>query len=241
MTAESGSRSVKTRASIAATALWLAIADQTSFRVMSSTGSDPQPAVLLVPGCSGFVANNGINVYDERADELRAAGFLVVYVDYVGKRMQSNCAHVGQAEVSADILDAVRRTAGQNGVDPSRIFVIGWSYGAGGVLAALNAASPHPPIAKAVFYYPVCRDVGRWSSMTSGLMLLGAADDIARPALCNTMALGAPTEKVKVITYPNARHGFDMRGLPETEVAGAPAYNPEAATASWAAVLEFLK
>jgi dienelactone hydrolase len=254
MTAESASRSVKTRASIAATALWLAaavsvtpnflspaIADQTPFRVMSSTGSDPQPAVLL-PGCSGFVANNGINVYDERAAELRAAGFLVVYVDYVGKRMQSNCAHVGQAEVSADILDAVKRVAGQNGVDPSRIFVIGWSYGAGGVLAALNAASPtDPPIAKAVLYYPVCRGAGPWSSMTSSLMLLGAADDIASPALCNAVAKGAPAEKLKVITYPNARHGFDMRGLPETQVTGAPAYNQEAAIASWAAALEFLK
>jgi hypothetical protein len=64
-------------------------------RVTSSTGSDPQPAVLLVPGCSGFVANNGINVYDERAAELWA-----------------------RREVSEDILDAVKQVAGQNGVDP---------------------------------------------------------------------------------------------------------------------------
>ena len=77
--------------------------------------------------------------------------------------------------------------------------------------------------------------------MTSGLMLLGAADDIASPALCNTVTKGAPAGKLKVIAYPNARHGFDMRGLPETQMAGAPAYNPEAAVASWAAVLEFLK
>jgi dienelactone hydrolase len=72
-------------------------------------------------------------------------------------------------------------------------------------------------------------------------VLLSAAHDIAPPALCNTVAKGAPAEKLQVITYPNARHGFDIRGLPETQVAGAPAYNREAATASWAAVLEFLK
>ena len=77
--------------------------------------------------------------------------------------------------------------------------------------------------------------------MTSVLMLLGAADDIASPALCNTVAKGMPAEKLKVIIYPNARHGFDMRGLPETQVAGAPGYNPETAVASWADVLEFLK
>jgi dienelactone hydrolase len=72
-------------------------------------------------------------------------------------------------------------------------------------------------------------------------MLLGAADDIGPPALCNTVAKGPPAEKLKVITYPNARHGFDRCELPETDVAGAPAYNPDAAIASWAAVLEFLK
>ena len=32
------------------------------------------PAVLLVPGCSGFVARNGINHYDERARQSQAAG-----------------------------------------------------------------------------------------------------------------------------------------------------------------------
>jgi dienelactone hydrolase len=45
-------------------------------------------------------------------------------------------------------------------------------------------------------------------------MLLGAADNIAPPALCDTVAKGVRAEKLKVITYPNARHGFDMRGLP---------------------------
>ena len=58
--------------------------------------------------------------------------------------------------------------------------------------------------------------------MTSVLMLLGEADDIASPALCNTVTKGVPAEKLKVITYPNARQGFDMRGLPETRLSGRP-------------------
>jgi dienelactone hydrolase len=123
------------------------------FRVLSPTGTDPYPAVLLVPGCSGFVGNNGINVYDERGAELQAAGFLVIYVDYVGKRMQGNCAHVGQSEVSGDILEAAKWAGRQTRVDPGKISVVGWSYGAGGVLAALKAAPLGSPIAKAVMYY----------------------------------------------------------------------------------------
>jgi dienelactone hydrolase len=77
--------------------------------------------------------------------------------------------------------------------------------------------------------------------MTSGLMLLGGADDIAAPALCNAVMKGMAPGKVNVITYPSARHGFDMRGLPDTKAPGAPVYEPDAAAASWAAVMEFLR
>jgi dienelactone hydrolase len=77
----------------------------------------------------------------------------------------------------------------------------------------------------------------------SGLVLLGAADDIALPALCNAVTSGMPPEKLRVITYPNARHGFDMRGLPDpaSPPSGTPGYNAEASKASWAAVSEFLQ
>jgi dipeptidyl aminopeptidase/acylaminoacyl peptidase len=113
---------------------WPASSDEGTRRVLRPNGNPPYPVIMLVPGCSGFVANNGINVYDERAAELQAAGNLVVYVDYVGVRMQTNCAHVGLMEVKADILGAAKWAAAQSAVDASRISVIGWSYGGGGVL-----------------------------------------------------------------------------------------------------------
>ena len=227
--------------SMAGASSWPASADDDTFRVLSPTGGGSHPAVLLVPGCSGFVANGGVNVYDERATELQVAGYLVVYVDYIGKRMQTNCAHVGQTEVSADILCAAKSAAARSDVDPSRIYVIGWSYGAAAVLAALGAATPDTPITKAIMYYPVCRGARPWSGVTAGMMLLGAADDIALPALCDVVTKGVPDERLKVVSYANARHGFDMRGLSETKAAGAPAYDPEASAASWTAVMEFLK
>ena len=74
-------------------------------------------------------------------------------------------------------------------------------------------------------------------------MLLGAADDVAFPALCTAVAKGVPAELLRVITYPNARHGFDQRGLPERSdpPSGSPVYNAEASSASWTAVREFLQ
>ncbi len=90
-------------------------------------------------------------------------------------------------------------------------------------------------------YYPVCRGAPPWPSTVTGLMLLGAMDDIAPPALCNPVSKGVPAETLRVIAYPDARHGFDMRGFPKDASAGGPAYNAAAAEASWKVVTEFLK
>jgi dienelactone hydrolase len=213
------------------------------FRVLSPEGSKPHPAVLLVPGCSGFTATNGINLYDERASELQAAGYVVVFVDYVGRRMQRNCAHVSRGEVSADILEAAAWARDQSGVDAARISVIGWSYGAGGLLAALQAMPSDSLITKAVMYYPVCRSAVPWSANVTGLILLGGIDDIAFPALCDAVIRGMQPDKLRTVTYQNARHGFDMRGLGERAdlPSGSPGYNAGAATASWSVVTDFLK
>ena len=216
------------------------------FRVLSPSAGTPSPAVLLVPGCSGFVARNGVNLYEERASELQAAGYFVVFVDYLKRRHLTDCAggrDVSHAEVAADILEAAAWIKDQVGVSSDKIFVIGWSYGGGGVLAALNAMPPGPPtLAKAVAYYPDCRRAMPWSSISvSVLMLMGAMDEVALPALCDRAIKGAPPNSLHSVLYPNARHGFDMRGLPERAEFGRLGYNAEAARASWMAVLDFLR
>jgi dienelactone hydrolase len=228
---------------IAAYFLSSPLAAEEPFRVLSPASSGRHPAVLLVPGCSGFVATNGVNVYEERANQLREAGYAVVFVDYLGRRMQGNCAHVLQAEVSADVLEAASWIRDQPGIDAGRIAVIGWSYGGGGVLAALKAMPLDPPIAKAVMYYPVCRGAVPWTSNVVGLMLLGENDDIALPGLCDSVAKGVPAGRLRTITYANARHGFDMRGLAglKDQPPGSPGYNAEAARSSWSTVLDFLR
>jgi dienelactone hydrolase len=215
------------------------------YRMLVPHGDGRHPAVLLVPGCSGFVASNGINSYDERAEELQAAGNVVVFVDFVGRRNLRDCAHVSHAEVGQDILEAATWVRDQPGVDADRIAVIGWSYGGGGVLAALTAMSPGTPIiAKAVMYYPDCRGTKPWSaSRVAALMLLGAIDDVARPAVCDAAMKGVSPDRLRTITYPNARHAFDVRALPEHEELpfGSVGYNADAAKESWAAVVEFLR
>jgi dienelactone hydrolase len=215
-------------------------------RVLSPSAGSSNPAVLLVPGCSGFVAHNGVNHYDERATELQAAGYFVVFVDYLSRRHLTGCAggrDVSHAEVATDILEAAIWIKGQARVAPDKIFVIGWSYGGGGVLAALRAMPPGPPLlAKAVMYYPDCRRAMPWSSTSvSVLMLMGELDEVALPSLCDRAIKGAPRNSVRAVWYPNARHAFDVRGLPERGEFGGLGYNAEAAKASWTAVLDFFR
>jgi dienelactone hydrolase len=124
------------------------------YRMLAPSGDAPHPAVLLVPGCSGFAGTNGTNTYEERAAESQAAGYVVVFVDYVGRRMQVNCAHVSQGEVSSDIIEATTWVRDQSGVDANRISVIGWSYGGGGVLAALKTTPKTPLIPRSSYTTP---------------------------------------------------------------------------------------
>jgi dienelactone hydrolase len=215
------------------------------YRTLSPPGDAPHPAVLLVPGCSGFAATNGVNHYDERAGELQAAGYAVVFVDSIGRRGMNNCAHVARTEVAADIIEAATWARTQTGIDPARIAVIGWSYGGGGVLAAMTSMPPGPPaFVKAALYYPDCRGARPWpADGAAALLLLGALDDVARPALCDPVVTGAPAARVRAITYPDARHGFDVPSLParDDQPFGTIGYNEAAAKASWAAVLDFLR
>src|SRR6266536_1142891 len=185
------------------------------YRILSPSAKAPHPAVLLVSGCSGFTPFNGLNLYDEDAAELQAAGYLVVYVDYLGRRNLKNCRGGGITpdEVGKDVLEAATWTKAQAGVAPDKIFAIGWSYGGGGVIMALAAMPPGTPLlAKAVMYYPACRNTSPWSSTNvSVLMLMGELDEVAPPAVCDAVVKGVPASTLRTIMYPNARHAFDVR------------------------------
>ena len=75
------------------------------------------------------------------------------------------------------------------------------------------------------------------------LVLRGRSDTVAPPYLCHTALEGKPgNQRVEIITYANARHGFDLSELPpKVEYAyGTLGYDPMAAAAAWTEVQRFL-
>jgi len=52
---------------------------------------------------------------------------------------------------------------------------------------------------------------------------------------------GAPPGNLRAIVYPDARHAFDNKGLPERAEFGRIGYNASAAAAPWRAVLDLFR
>lgn len=218
---------------------------QSPYVTLRPDGSGPFPAVLLAAGCSGFNNQGNNNVYEEKAAALRQGGYVVVFVDVLARRGLKNCSGSLTVEDAAqDLLAAAEWARKQRHIDARRISAIGWSFGGGVVVAALaQMPRTHPAFYKAVALYPPCPPRYARGTTVPLLVLLAALDDVSPPQGCVRIAQGSPPGSVKSITYQNARHAFDARGLPERVryQFGTLGYNAQADRAAWAEIRAFLK
>ena len=216
------------------------------YRVFRPDGPGPHPAVVFLSGCSGFKPKLTPSAYEHKAEKLRSLGFLVVWVDYLGRRNLPNCSTggVSQDQAGEDAVAAALWVKSQPGVDPQRITAMGWSWGGGSVLAALADRSvKNLFFSRAILYYPYCMGSEPLERHIPVLVLRGGSDTVAPPHLCQTALESKPgSQSVKIVVYANARHGFDLSELPpKVEYAyGTLGYDPKAAAAAWTEVLRFL-
>ena len=66
-------------------------------------GAEPFPAVMLVPGCSGFNSETFADHYERVQDQLVKLGFVTLRIGWLAVRNAANCYDVGFESVVGDI------------------------------------------------------------------------------------------------------------------------------------------
>jgi len=217
------------------------------YQVIRPEGGGPFPLLVFVPGCSGFEHPRAPAHYRLVADRLRARGWSVLFVDYVRARgVPEACRGVmSPREVGQYVSAAVGAARTMSFVDSLQIAVVGWSLGAGGVMAALTTADAGMvPVRSVIALYPDCTGLTPWQTSIPTLVLLAGRDSIQPPERCErvTAQVRAPGN-VSILAFPTAHHGFDMQGLPSEPIEGLPAlaYDRASAEVAWREIERFLE
>ena len=207
-------------------------------------GDGPFPAVVLLHPCSGRLPPRL-----EQADGARytALGYVLFALDSFGARgIADGCAGGGASvDVVMDAYGALLHLATLPFVDPDRIALVGYSYGAAVALSAVAFDGPERlfdrQFAAAVAYYPWCPD--RAAVGVPTLILIGELDDWAPARACRNMMakrtpLGAP---LRLVVYPDAHHAFNLKVGPSSHYGHRLEYNEAADRAAWSETVAALR
>lgn len=219
------------------------------YRLEKPDGAGPFPAVMMVPGCSGFDADFQKEFYDSVQSKLVKLGFVTLRVNYQAARNVPICwPHVPTEDVAGDIRIAAEYLRQQPFVKKGTINIMGWSYGAAGALQALGRTESREPVQvdAVVAYFPACEHAKKWDSKITVpvLVLVGAIDNVAPLWQCEEIFGDLPKRhNLTVRVYDNVHHGFDNFTLPaEMEYTfGTLGYNEAAAKSAWIEVTNFLR
>jgi dienelactone hydrolase len=225
-------------------------------------GNGPFPVVIAIPGCSG-VSLNGPDTdigrlgdegdrlfrrhYSLMAQRLQDEGFIVFLIDYLSAEGVPNTCNgeIHPKIVGKYIKESISFVKMNPASDPTRINIMGWSHGGSGVLEWLYRLEEVPVgVRSAIAVYPGCSTSDTWDTSLPLLMILGEEDDIALPTICNELILSLPDQtNVQVLSYPDARHGFDFTEGPSVLSVGnglTVGRNSIAGNEAWKEILIFL-
>lgn len=175
--------------------------------------------VVALHGCGGPWARRD----GQWRDLLVAVGHPVLFPDSFGSRgLGSQCKNASRGvsprrERRADAIAAATWLAGQPGMTPGGVVVMGWSNGGTTVLAAgERGAMPEGLVRGYVAFYPGCRlfaERAGWSPAGPLLIVIGEEDDWTPAAPCRALAARFP-DRIRLVLVPGAYHDFDVPDVP---------------------------
>jgi dienelactone hydrolase len=179
------------------------------------------PAIVMLHGSSGVLAARELTY----GKQLASMGIAVLVVDSFGGRRDrgesyiERLLNITETMMVADSYAALGDLAARPEIDPKRIVLVGFSYGAMASTYALMAevADRMAPtglrFAGHVSFYGPClaRFDDRRTTGAPLLMMYGSDDQVIDDARCRAFAadLRAGGSKVDVIVYPGAVHQWD--------------------------------
>lgn len=180
---------------------------------------NPKGVVIMAHGCSGplFIREDG---WTKR---LNAAGYTTVRFNSWTFRGMSqgvcqNYAVTAEERGKHDVKLAVNWSREQ--LQAQRIFVLGWSHGAGAALVA--STNKELGLTAVAAMYPWCE---RWHSkaVVPTQIHMGSADDWTPAHRCRSLykgMFGSSNPNGEYIEYEGQTHGFDMFFLQPIEMKG---------------------
>ena len=180
-------------------------------------GPGPFPVVVYMSGCYGLGLNNPPELVLERTaiDHLLAKGVATFIVDPFTPRNEPEgvCAKLNDSTYTQyftrggnDAVAALKAVKAMPNIDPNRVFLQGYSFGA---ISSLFAVDPNTPgthdakIAGLIAYFPYCYD--NVASSVPTLVLIGEKDDWTPAALCQKVS---DKPNFEVAVFPDSYHGF---------------------------------
>lgn len=200
-------------------------------------GEGPFPVMVYIPACGG--PNFPMELQQEKVwiERLKAKGIATLVVDpFVPRGLKDGvCDKVLTvrddvqnkkedvlkllAQAGSDAAAAVKAVKTMPGIDPSKVFVMGFSYGGTASLYATEAKAPgdhDTDVAGVVAYFPLCAEDAEATAPT--LIFIGDQDDWTGPvAACQSLN---GKSKFEVVVYPGTTHAFTMPFDKPIEFAG---------------------
>jgi dienelactone hydrolase len=188
-------------------------------------GAGPFPAVVYMVSCAGLCVYPEMELETTVIHHLSAKGFATLIVDPFTPRDEPGiCEKLNDPNLNekkwaeyatrggGDAVAAVKVLQSMPDIDPDRIFLQGYSYGAGASLFAVDPKTPGAhgaKIAGVIAYYPYCLAT---EASVPALILVGEKDDWTPAALCLEVKDKPNTE---VVVLPGATHSFNFRFVGE--------------------------